>query len=321
MTLTRPSASSSSRLSPTRLPTPPADRIYGQWVEASHDGLKIAVSAPTIGTHNPSIVYLYQLNLYTNKYTLVDTIQHAFCLTGCSAFYGDLWGFGLAGNRDLSRLAVSAWYGPSSPAYTRDGFVEIYSLETSPPTLLNTLSDGAFVGNRSRFGYSLAMDHAGDKIVIGAFEAFTQNFYGVALEYDLRHNGSAYTRNVLDYGNTTVTGATPGQGASVCINYDGSLVAVGAPYDAGTPGAMYSWARTPSDNYALSQRLTPFDGSIPTGVVKNEGWATCAFSEDSRYLISGAPSDVVGTVSPPLYGGTGWAYVRYDPYRFPAKHH
>lgn len=112
------------------------------------------------------------------------------------------------------------------------------------------------------FGYSVAISGDGSVLVVGS-------------RYDDdkgSNSGSAYVFTKQPDGNYTQSqklvasdGATNDNfSMSLAINSDGSVIAVGSPYDAdkgSNSGSVYVFTKQANGDYAQSQKLTAFDGA------------------------------------------------------------
>jgi hypothetical protein len=272
----------------------------------------------SITTNNNSAgAYLYVYNRTTPAgagfapvFSLASSYFHNVTTPG-STYYGDLFGNGLTCVPNMSYCAVSSFL---SDAYGhRRGQVWMFSVSASgslsnPIQFVDTLTQ-----NNSWFVSDQALSADGSILAVGDYATPYPSFYGAAFLYKTSTlvNGTV-TGTLMNNTQPWTLTNSPGQGASIGLSTDGLLVAVGAPYDNITTGAGAIYLFTCANSSSCNQTATykPFgpDFDNPNNVL-NMGFAQTLISQDKVTLISGAPSDWPGTISPPQLSIPGVAYV------------
>jgi WD40 repeat protein len=197
------------------------------------------------------------------------TLSHELQGVAASASYG----FSVAMSSDGNVLAVGA-KDMTDASLGEVGAVRLYSLETSPPTLIQTLVNEYPYGE---FGNSIGLSNDGNRLVVGARSENDQT--GVVRVYERDSFGQWVLLGM------PISGKSSGEraGWSVSISGDGSSVAVGAPKGGGSAsGAVSTYRFEDGLNWA------PY-GTALEGVSEEAfGYAT-SLSYDGNLVAVGAP--------------------------------
>ena len=200
-----------------------ADDEFGRAVSISGDGSILAIGAPYNDGNgiDSGLARMYTYNTNTNTWDqLGSDIQGAFNSVGM-AITGDRLGYAVSLSSDGSTVAIS------SPFYQLDdGRVHVYSYNT------NT-SDWELVGSEilclggSWFGFSVSLSSDGGTLAIGLPRGFVN---GATEIYTYNTNTDTWEQK-----GSRIVGETTNDdsGTSVSLSLDGSVVAVGAPFNSG----------------------------------------------------------------------------------------
>ena len=205
------------------------------------------------------------LDVLSSPYTMTHELQG---ISG-SARYG----FSVAMSSDGNIIAVGA-KDMTGVALGEVGAVRLYSLETSTPTLIQTLVNEYPNGE---FGNSIGLSNDGNRLVVGARSENDQA--GVVRVYERDSFGQWVLLGM------PISGASSGDrvGWSVSISGDGSSVAIGAPKGGGSAsGAVVTYRFEDGSNWASY-------GSALEGVSGEAfGYAT-SLSYDGNFVAVGTP--------------------------------
>jgi len=237
--------------------------------------------------------------------------------TGSIATLNDRFGFRVATNEDGTRIAVGAPYDELDESETESGVVYMFDRVGDTFTQVGILT-GEFASNQDdNFGYSVAMNADGSRIVVGS--PLDENPVsgiqsGQAYVFD-RTPGPTFTQ-------VGILSATFGQGEdrhgwSVDISSDGEVIIVGAyqdefPGSSTSSGIVYVYDGSNLD-FPLVGIIT---GSLSDDIADFFGYS-CAISPDGGYIAVGAlfdedtnvPSDNFGVAYVYTKVGVGIAQV------------
>ena len=196
------------------------DDEFGQSVAMNANGRRFVAGAPLNdgnGTDSGS-VRVHCFNIGLNQWSQIGSDIDG-------EFAGDQFGYSVAMNAIGNRIVAGAPYNDTNG--TDSGSVRIFSWNGSTWTKLGSNINGQAAGDQN--GYSVAMNESGDKVIIGApyNDGNGSNSGRVKIYY---WNGSSW----IQLGRS-IDGEGSGDrsGLSVSINYNGNIVAVGAPFNNG----------------------------------------------------------------------------------------
>jgi len=219
--------------------------------------------------------------------SLPYTLSHEIEGVSAAARYG----FSVAMSSDGNTIAVGA-KDMTDVVLGEVGAVHLYSMETSPPSLLQTLVNEYPNGE---FGNSIGLSNDGSRLVVGARSENDQT--GVVRVYG-RDSVGQYALLGMP-----INGLSSGEraGWSVSISGDGSSVAVGAPKGGGSSsGSVVTYRFEDGLNWA------PY-GSALEGVSKEAFGYTTSLSYDGNLVAVGSPK----AMNPDAASNAGKASVFY----------
>jgi hypothetical protein len=205
-----------------------ANNYSGTSVSLSSDGTRVAIGAPNNNNSNgreSGHVRVYEYNETTLLWTKLGQD-----LDGEADF--DYSGYSVSLSSDGNRVAIGALFNQNLNG--QSGHVRVY--EYNETTLLWTKLgqdiDGEVSGDNSGFSVSLSAD--GNKVAIGEPNNSNSNgaYSGRVRVYQWNGTTLQWTRSGQDIDGEA---AEDQSGFSVSISADGNRVAIGAPYNDGTP--------------------------------------------------------------------------------------
>ena len=263
---------------------------FGSSVCMNNDGNIIAVGAPGVGNGSANV---YSLSGLT--WNRLGTTTN---LSG--AANGNQYGYSVSLNAAGTRLAVGA----RAAAGDNLGSVYIYNWNGSTWSLTGNVITGTI--SNEQLGYSVSLNSAGDKVVIGSAAANSNT--GVIRAYSL--TGSTWTQ----IGNT-LSGEATGDyaGYSVCMNAAGDILAFGSPgnngngIDSGST-RVYYWNGT-----AWIQMGTDIDGEA----ANNSSGNSVYLNAKGDRIVIGAPNNSVaasfaGNAKVYSWNGSSWIQLGAD---------
>mmetsp|Transcript_11211 Transcript_11211/g.22340 ORF Transcript_11211/g.22340 Transcript_11211/m.22340 type:complete len:2173 (+) Transcript_11211:96-6614(+) len=219
--------------------------------------------------------------------SLPYTLSHEIEGVSAAARYG----FSVAMSGDGNIIAVGA-KDMTDVVLGEVGALHLYSMETSPPSLLQTLVNEYPNGE---FGNSIGLSNDGSRLVVGARSENDQT--GVVRVYGRDSVGQFALLGM------PINGLSSGEraGWSVSISGDGSSVAVGAPKGGGrSSGSVVTYRFEDGLNWA------PY-GSALEGVSKEAFGYTTSLSYDGNLVAVGSPK----AMNPDAASNAGKASVFY----------
>ena len=211
----------------------------------------------------------------------------------------ELFGFSVTISGDGSIVAVGA-KDTTDALLGEVGSVRLYSMETSPPTLLQTLVNAYPSGE---YGCSIALSNNGNRLVVGARSENDQT--GVVRVYGRGRDTLMQWALV----GLPIDGLSSGEraGWSVSISGDGTSIAVGSPKGGSTAsGSVVTYRLENRSNWV------PY-GSALEGVLKEAFGYSTSISYDGNLVAVGSPKATnsagasnAGKVSVFYLYGTEW---------------
>ena len=204
-----------------------ADDEFGHCVSLSNTGSIFAIGAPYNDGNgiDSGHVRIYTYNTNTDTWNQLGGDIEGALNTGM-AINGDRLGYAVSLSSDGSIVAIS------SPFYQLDkGRVHMYSYNTN--TNVWELIGLEIIGiSGSRFGFSLSLSSDGGTVAVGLPTRFVNGSPTGAVEiYNYNTNTDLWEQQ-----GSTILGESSGDdsGYSVSLSSDGSIVAVGAPFNNGS---------------------------------------------------------------------------------------
>ena len=255
-----------------------AINVSGWAVSLSDDGDIVAIGAPKNADNgvNAGHVRIYE-------YSIGSWTQLGSDIDGEAAVDNSGWFVSLSDEGDVVAIGAPFNDGNGSNA----GHVRVYEYSSGTWTQLGTDIDGEAVGDNS--GYSVSLSDDGDVVAIGApGNAGNGTGAGHVRVYELDSN-STWTQLGSDIdGEATWDNS----GYSVSLSDDGDVVAIGAPYNAGSYGnpsgtdaghvRVYEYS-----NGTWTQLGSDIDGEAAGD---NSGDAV-SLSDDGTVVAIGAPNN------------------------------
>ncbi len=295
---------------------------FGYSVALSGDGSKLAVGAE--GTDgNRGAVHLFTLggSSWGNRVSHISKIGNGSVTddgTRLSFNKDDFFGGGVALSDDGTKLAVGAIY--DDTAGQNLGAVYLFTVGGATwggkITRTHTITDGAGVALSSvdKFGYSVALNPDGSRLVVGAVDDGTGGNKRGAV-YLLGLSGNAWgntvkVQRIINDQDTLQLTAGEAFGSSVALSDDGTKLAVGAEQYSGG-GAVYLFeinTRTSSwgNDILYTRRISNGNGVTLSG---SDGFgSSVALSNDGTKLAVGASdtNSYRGAVHLFSVGGSRW---------------
>jgi len=223
-----------------------------------------------------------------NALSFPYTLSHELGSTSAAARFG----FSVSMSSNGNILAVGAKDMADAVLGEEVGAVLLYSMETSPPTLLQTMINQYPDGE---FGNSVGLSNDGSRLVVGARSENDQA--GVVRVYGRDSFGQWAILGM------PINGLSSGEraGWSVSISGDGSSVAVGAPKGGGSASGSVVTYRFDNES-----SWEPY-GSVLEGVSKEAFGYTTSLSYDGDLVAVGSPK----AMSPEGASNAGRASVFY----------
>lgn len=194
--------------------------VFGVSLSMSRDGRMVAVGAPyhaADGLFQSGSVYFYE-DIGFELFSRWEETRATLSGTAVSDWFG--WSVSLSG--DGSRVAIG---GPNDPQQNRPGYAEVYRYSGLNDIWLPLGERLTLRGDGDRFGYSVSISGAGDRLAVGAFRGDSANgAAGLAAIFGLNGNQWSQLGELL-------RGDNDGDsfGYAVSLSKDGGFVAVGAP--------------------------------------------------------------------------------------------
>lgn len=223
-------------------PNPTLNGTFGHVVAMSTDGTYLLATEPYIvtltGTRTPQ-AHIYTQNQNTLEYEFQSTLtpssnNRAFGYSGDINQYGNV----VVGGDVFANVSANSGAG-SATVFTRSG---------NTWTQLQTLTANTPITNEA-FGYSSAISHSGNYIVVGSFST-NKNVYVFT------KSGNTYVQQAKLNPGDIGTGGGNGFGYSVTINPNENFIAVGAINDTNSRGAVYLYNRS-GNTWSQVDKITP----------------------------------------------------------------
>jgi len=196
--------------------------VFGISVSMSQDGRSVAVGAPynaADGMYRSGAVHFYEDIGFESSPRWEETRA---ILSGSEE--NDWFGWSVSLSGDGSRIAIGA---PLSPDRRQPGYGAVYKF-TRIDGMWSRIGPKLSRGfNGDRYGYSLSLNAAGNRLAVGAFRSSLlagEEAMGLAIVYRLRGSDWSILGDVLQGMN-----AGDNFGYSVSLSRDGDYLAVGAP--------------------------------------------------------------------------------------------
>ncbi len=244
----------------------------GRAVSMSGDGSIVAIGAFSNdgnGSDSGSVrVYAWNGSAWTQRGADID---------GEAA--GDEAGSSVSVSSDGSIVAIGAPYNDGASGLD-SGSVRVYAWNGTSWAQRGTDIDGEATGDFS--GWAVSMSSDGSIVAIGASNNDGNGSNSGSVRV-YAWNGSAWAQRGSD-----INGEAAGDfsGRAVSVSSDGSIVAIGAPNNAGTSGAsrgsvrVYAWSGT-----SWAQRGADIDGEA----ANDESGTSVSVSSDGSIVAIGAP--------------------------------
>ena len=205
-----------------------ADDFSGGSVSLSSDGNTVAIGADQSGGVNAGYVRVYEYNSGTSAWGLKGA-----SIDGEAS--GDYSGHSVSLNGSGDIVAIGA-YGNDGPSVTDNGHVRVYEYDSGTSSWGQKGSDIDGKSPDDNSGYSVSLSDDGLTVAIGAPRrgrgaSGPGPYIGYVSVYEW--GGSDWVQKGYD-----IAGEASGDytGHSVSLSDDGSLVAIGAPYNDGGAG-------------------------------------------------------------------------------------
>jgi hypothetical protein len=254
----------------------------GERIDLSSDGTVIAIGARTYvnsGNANAGIVRVYSWNG-------TSWVQRGSSITGPN-YANSEFGYCVSLSSEGNVIAIGARGNLLAPQYStqRKGFVQVYSW--SGTAWVQRGSNLSGTSDDDLFGSSVSLSANGNVLAIGApgFDPTSRTNAGQVKVYDWAGFEWAQRGGAI-YGEA----ADDQSGFSVSLSSDGTVLAIGAPYnnatgyDAGHV-RVYVWNST---NLSWTQRGSDIDGEAFSN---NNAGASVSLSSDGTVLAIGAPGN------------------------------
>lgn len=262
--------------------------FFGRSVSMSSNGSTIAVGAPIDeigGTTGTGVVYIY--DRVGNNFTGVGTLSGTL-----SVDLSDRFGYSVDMDSSGNVIVVGAINDEDPLSGTNSGVTYVFERVAGPTFNQIGILTGYYASNSlDNYGNSIAISDNGKTIVVGAINdevpgSGTES--GVVYVYD--KNGSLFTQVGILTGSLS-SGISDNFGQTVCTNYDGRIIAVGAPNDSvngngAASGLIYIFEKTGS-SYKQIQVLT---GDFATNAQDNFGYSI-SMTADGNVITVGANQD------------------------------
>ena len=276
--------------------------VLGKSVSLSNDGSIVAMGVTGAGTGNDldaGEVKVYSYNSSNNSWD-----QMGSDIVG-ETFY-DESGHSVSLSGDGLRVAIGAIY--NDDGGNGSGHVRVYDYSNNSWSQVGGDIDGEDTADES--GYSVSLSNDGSRIAIGAKDNDGNGTYsGHVRVYDLSNNSWSQLGDDIDG-----ESAYDRSGYSVSLSSDGSILAVGAPFNAGGPPAyghvrVYEWDITANNgNGAWDQLGGDIDGETGTF---GEAGKSVSLSSDGSIVAIGANENSAG--------GIERGHVRVYKYKIPTS--
>ena len=268
-----------------------ADDAFGSYLDINSTGDKIIVSAINNDgfQNNGGSVRVY--SLVADTWTKVGQ--------DIDGSYNTFFGTAVSINSDGTVIAIGAMESATA-GKTKNGTVTVYSLVGNTWTQLGEILAGS--SNYDRFGSSIDLNSAGNKIAIGisysegAFEGIlsSSDNRGDVRIYDLVSNSW-----VLGSGQSRFTGqyANDQYGSSVSLTPDGNTIAIGAPNSDGVNQNKYFCGQVKVYFWNGSEwdwKGDPIDGDV---AYDYSGSAISISSDGNIIAIGASQNDTNGSSS------------------------
>ena len=144
---------------------------------------------------------------------------------------GDNFGFSVAMNSAGNRVIVGAYRDEASGSGNNSGLAYVFVSGAGGWSEQNILSGSRATASNDNFGNSVAMNSAGDRVVVGAWQdEASGSAVSSGLAYVFVSGAGGWSQQHILSG-SLATGSFDGFGYSVAINSTGDRVIVGAPFD------------------------------------------------------------------------------------------
>ena len=254
------------------------DDKSGWEVSLSADGSIVAIGAPGMddswSQRGHVRIYKYLNNTWTQLGADIDGVNN-----------DDYSGSSVSLSADGTIVAIG-----TMSSRERNSYIKIYKYLNNAWSQLGTDIDGKAFGVLS--SYKVALSSDGSTVAIGAPN--NNNNKGITCVYK-------YLNNAWTQLGTNIDGEFDGDlsGISVSLSSDGTIVAIGAPYNSVGQGHVRIYKYL---NNAWSQLGTDIDGSFGD----NSG-TSVSLSSDGTIVAIGAPNHNTGTVSVYKYLNNVWS--------------
>ena len=223
-----------------------ASMRFGHGTSLSSDGNTFASGAPDSGGAGSSSghVRVIDWNSNTNSWE-----QRGANINGDSS--GDKFGYSVSISADGNTVAIGAPQNDASGLSA--GNIKVYEWNTSSNSWEQKGLDLVGQAQDDQFGWSLSLSDDGNTLIGGARYSSSLGWgTGHARVYQWNTNSSTWEQKGSDlYGESAGSNA----GFSTSINAEGSIVAVGSPYESNGQVKVYSWSENTSDWVQLGSTL------------------------------------------------------------------
>ena len=302
-------------------PTPvsgTAHQNFGTDVGISNDGNRVVVGArlDDTGGSDAGAAYVYS---YSNGNWTLDTVSGVStgriqASAGGSATAGDRFGNSVAMSGDGTRIIVGAIYEDTGAGNAGTAYIYTYSGSSWGNEKIIRAHDNASGGD-SHFGWDVAMNNNGTKVVVGtpyhdlnASDGAAANA-GAAYVFAYNSSGDSWSEEQKIQASDIVAGDLFGQ--CVDINSDGTKIVVGSEEsDEGgsAAGAAYVYTYS-SGTWGTEQKIQASDKRSST-----EFGTSASFNTDGTRVIVGAKYEDEGSTNSGAayifaYDGSNWNEV------------
>ena len=276
------------------------DQGFGFSVAINSAGTKIAVGAHYDDTDASDVGAVYIYN-YSDGAWIQEQKLHA-----SDKEANDRFGSSLSMNNDGTKFITGAYYEDTGASNAGSAYVFAYNGSSWSQEAKIQASD-ASTGGDSHFGWRVAMNNNGTKVVVGApyhdLNASNQATTNAGAAYVFAYDGSSWSQEAKIQASDIAT--LDLFGACVDINSDGTKIVVGSEeQDTGgsAAGAAYVYTYS-SGSWGTEQKIQASDktGSVEFGT-------SAAFNTDGTKLIVGALYEDSGTTTDNTNSGAAYVF-------------
>ena len=290
-------------------PTPvsgTSDQAFGRDVDINSAGTRVVVGAvfDDTGGTDAGAAYVYS---YSNGTWTLDTVSGVSTgrIQASNAGGGDRFGKSVAMSGDGTKIIVGAIYEDTGATNAGTAYIYTYSGSSWGSENVIRAHDNASGGD-SEFGWKVAMNNDGTKVVVGApyhdLNASDGAANNAGAAYVFALSGSSWSEQAKIQASDIAAGDLFGY--CVDINSDGTKIVIGAKNEdtgATDAGAAYVYTYS-SGTWGSEQKIQASDKQA-----NSEFGGTAAFNTDGTKLIVGAYHEDTGA------NDSGAAYIfAYD---------